>query len=256
MKKLLFAILILSGLVVFGYYRKTSSLSYFIRIPIEKPKYAYQLPLVSTEIQGKKYKLEIDTGTQMPLSLCKEVLANIEKENFGNSHRIDFRGNKYVSPLYKINGVKIDNYQLDQVETKEESNYFDDEAGVLVHLGGEKIHSGRIGRNFFSGKNIFFDLKHNTLILCKHLGDLTKNGYKTDHFIPVPFSCTKEGIIFEIATESGSKKFALDSGSTLSIIRSSETINKNLISFKGLPAVETSQFVMNQVDFGKGFYLF
>lgn len=216
--------------------------SYDYNIPIERMN-DYRIPCTSVEIEGIKYKVEIDLGSKTALSLHEDVLNKIKKDPCGSSRRLDFLGNKYETPLYNINNVRTGSYFLKQTKAREESLEYSESNSIIIK-STEEHNAGRIGREFFEGKNLFFDLSHNIFIVCSKLKDLKKKGYDLENFPAIPFKNTSKGIVFDIETDLGIKKLMLDTGSTGTAIRNSGNEQKKLETF------QTSQFVMNGVDFG------
>lgn len=227
--------LVLCGL---GFFR-----SYYFSIPIEFVN-AYQIPCTSIEIEGRSYPVEIDLGSKTALSLHKEVLDKISKDRCGVSRRLDFLGNKYETPLYFISNVKIGSLLLRKIKAKEESSGFSAKSSILIQAK-ENRSEGRLGRDFFSGKNLFMDFSHRIFIACSKLKDIEREGYETKKLAAIPFKSTADGVILEIETDMGLAKFVLDTGTTASAIRKTREALENEIL-----AIETSKFAMSGIDFG------
>jgi hypothetical protein len=229
------ALLLLYG---FNFFR-----SYYFSIPIELVN-TYQIPCTSVEIEGKKYSVEIDLGSKTALSLHKKVLDKIKKNPCGSSRRVDFLGNTYETPLYLISNVKIGSLLLRKINTKEESLGFTAKNSLLIPAK-ETQDGGRLGRDFFSDKNIFMDFGHRVFLICRNLKDIEREGYKTTKLAAVPFKNTTDGIILEIETDLGLMKFVLDTGTTASAIR-----NTQKTPTEEMLVIETLKFSMNKIDFG------
>ncbi len=221
--------------------------SYDFIVPIEFLN-AYQIPCTSIEIEGSTYQVEIDLGSKIPLSLDKHVLEKIKKDPCGTSRWIDFRGNRYETLTYSIPEIRLGTFLLKKIKAKEESLHFAAENSIIIE-SKEHLNAGRIGRDFFSGKNIFMDFNHRIFIACGKLKDLEKRGYKTEDLAVVPFKITLDGIVLEIETDMGKRKFVLDTGSTVSAIRW-EPLQESNKERLGIPVIETSKFSMGKIDFG------
>lgn len=235
---------LLFAVALFSYYSILYFRSYYFLVPIELVN-SYQIPCTSIEIEGNRYQVEIDLGTKMALSLHKEVLDKVRKNLCGTSRRMDFRGNKYETPLYSISNVKIGSVLLNKVKTREESSEFAGKEAILLECKNEQ-NAGRIGRDFFTDKNIFMDFSHRILIVCSQLKDIEKEGYEMKRLTSTPFKVTSDGIILEIETDLGKQKFVLDTGTTVSAIRSRDLNNNSLKQ----SSIGTSKFVINGTDFG------
>ena len=211
----------------------------------------YQIPCTSIEIEGNTYEVEIDLGTKMAVSLHKNILENMQKEPHGTSRRMDFRGNKYETPVYLISHVRVGNQLLKKIQTREEASDFCTQGCIVAESKTNVANAGRIGRDFFQDKNIFMDLNNCVFIACNGVKDLKKWNYKIDHLTPIPFRSTSGGIFFDIETDIGVQRFELDTGSTLSMIRASDyKEGTSTRQCSGLSVMETSKFVMNGIDFG------
>lgn len=243
MKKRGIALTILSIAAFFLLYGSDLFRSYYFSIPIEHVN-AYRIPCTSIEIEGKNYPVEIDLGSKTALSLHKEVLDKIRKDPCGLSRRADFLGNKYETPLYLIPSIKIGSLLLKKIKAKEESLDFT-ATNSIVTQAKETQNGGRLGRDFFSGKNLFMDFSHRTLIACSKLKDIEREGYEVKKMTPVPFKNTAGGVVLEIETDMGRMNFVLDTGSTTSVIRDTKKMPENK-----MPIVETLKFSMNGIDFG------
>lgn len=222
--------------------------AYYFVIPIDSLN-SYQIPCTSIEIQGNRYQVEIDLGAKTALSLDKDVLGKIKKDLCGTSRRMDFHGNKYETHVYFIPEVKIGSLLLKKIKTKEESTKFVTESSLVIGTNEHK-YAGRIGRDFFLGKNLFMDFKHRILIACSKLKDIEREGYDINTLTAVPFKSTDDGITLEIVTDIGKRKFALDSGTTVTVLRS-ENLNKTPIKHSnGMQFIETFRFAIGGMDLG------
>jgi hypothetical protein len=222
--------------------------SYYFVIPIERLN-SYHIPCTSVEIAGKNHPVEIDLGSKMALSLRKDILETLTKDSAGISNRMDFRGSKYTTAAYSIPKVKIGSLSLQNIKAREEAELFTT-SGSIVIKAEEPPCDGRIGREFFSGKNLFMDFRCRTLIACSKLKDIKKEGYLIDNLISTPFKITKDGIILEIETDLGTQKFVLDTGTTVSAIRSDGEKRDETQQEGKLPTIQTTAFIINGVDFG------
>lgn len=82
------------------------------------------LPYVDVEIEGKIYKLVIDSGGSALLNLRGEVLKNVNKNPLGKNKWIDMRGNQYESKKHLIRELKIKKSVFGNIEVVEENDDF------------------------------------------------------------------------------------------------------------------------------------
>lgn len=226
---------------------------YYFHIPVKFIN-QYRTPSTSIEIEGNVYQVEIDLGTKMPLSLHKSALDHIKKDPSGVSRRLDFRGNKYETPLYIVHSIQAGDFLLKKTKVREESLDFSNKKSIIYDSttkGPNCQIAGRIGRDFFDGRNLFMDFHHSKLIICSNIKDIKTDNYKTDTMISVPFENTPDGIILRIGTDLGVKNFVLDTGTTASVLRSS-SLGKDIAvnQRNGMTVFETSKFIINDIDFG------
>ena len=222
--------------------------SYYFVIPIECLN-SYQIPCTSIEIEGNKYQVEIDLGSKTAISLDKKVLGKIDKKQCGTSRRIDFRGNEYETSTYFIPKTKVGTLSAKHIKAREESVEFTTKNAIILETKENRCE-GRIGRDFFHGKNIFMDFGRYTFIACSQLKNLEKEGYKSKDFLATPFKDTANGIILEIETDLGKQKFIFDTGTSISVIRPQELGADNQKQKNGIPIIETSKFIIDGINFG------
>ncbi len=244
MKKTIGSVLVLFGTVLFVKNQNNVSL-----IPLGFS--AYMIPTTCVEIQGGKYEVEIDLGSKTALTLNKSVLEQIEKTPGGVSRWMNFMGEKYEAPKYFINEVKAGNFSIKNVTSKEESGNFANQGSIIIqdpmHEAAEK--AGRIGRDFFSKRNLFLDFHRSVFIICSNMKDLKRNNYQPDKFTQTPITLTSDGVVIDVETDIGVKKFLLDTGSTISAIRNTH-IQENSTIRNGMPVYESSKFTIRGTDFG------
>jgi hypothetical protein len=226
--------------------------SYHFTIPIEKFSDS-EIPCTSIKIEDYSYPVEIDLGSKTAISLDKIAIDKVKKNPAGSSRRMDFRGNKYETPLYTIDFLKIGELILGRTKIREESSVFALE-GSILYKGKEKADSnpivGRIGRDIFDSKNLLIDVPNLQLIVCDSLKKTS-----LEDPISLPFENTLAGIVLKIKTDAGTYRFLLDTGCTASALRSHASIESTKLR-NGIPVFESSKFVIADVDFGKqDFYL-
>lgn len=238
----------LAGLAIFWMCRGEFHRSFYCSIPIERLSF-YQIPCTSIEIEEQKYQVEIDLGAKSALALHHEVLKSIKKQPQGRSRRIDFQGNLYETATYSIPKVTIGSWTLQNITAKEESMDFTLK-GSIVQGTDENPNAGRIGRDFFLNKSLLLDFPHLKFIVCDRFEEIAKKGYSIESAHAVPFQNTPDGIVLKIDIDMGRYRFAIDTGSTISVIRSSDSQEKSAEKKYGLDVVKTSQFTIGNTDFG------
>lgn len=225
------------------------------KVPLEFDPYS-GCPIVSLQIEEKKYPLELDLGSKISLSLQNRVLKKIKKTQDGTSRRLDYQGNRYETPCYLIPKASLHTFSASKIRAQEESYSFLNSSLLYSNTGrkAEEIaysYFGRLGLDFFSHHNFLIDCQNAHLILCKKIEDLRGDGYKIENFAVGSFTLSPGGILLNIDTDLGALKMILDTGSTHTFIRSSLLDGKNYsMSHLNIPMLHTSKFVLNGIHCG------
>ena len=240
-KWMLIGVLLLA-IPLFLFYRFPASQPDPFIVPIEQIN-SYQIPCTSIEIEGNCYQVEIDLGTKTPLSLSSETLRKVKKHLCGTARRLDFQGNKYETPLYLIPLVKLGDNCLKNIKAKEESEEFSTK-GSIVCESREAPKVGRIGRDFFQKKHLLIDIKNQILIASDREKELSQTSPA------IPFKVTSDGWTVEVQTDLGKRTFGIDTGTTLSVIRSEPFKGTCIEEKNGMRFIQTEQFSIGGSDFG------
>lgn len=208
------------------------------------------LPFIEMEIEGNVYPLLIDLGSYAQMSVDREVLEKINKNAYGIAKFEDFQGNRYESRKYLIPEIKIGNTIFAEVITKEENKDF--KKKIILWESPDCPPSkigGKVGRALLKRKNILLDFPNSRMAFFEKAESFKSSNFP-DNFLATPFEITSLGITLKIQIDLGEKKFILDSGSTLSAIRSSQC--KNLACQKGengLSYFTSSQLIIGNKSF-------
>ena len=258
-KKVIFLLLsflaIGGGCFIFPFF----SPSYHACIPIKFK--ATKTPFAEIEIEGEKYPVLIDLGSHSELFLEKNVLENIQKVSKGISFFRDMRGKQYQTTKFLIPKIKLDSFAFKNVEVRETNSDF--ETATVIYqknANNSKIETvGILGRGLLKRTKILLDFPHSQIFLSNREGLLKKLGYNVKNWVKIPFQLDDlKGISFEVETDFGRKKFGLDTGLTVTLLRDSDIKNQeNLGERYGMKVLSTSKFVIGGYDFGKkNLYLF
>jgi len=208
---------------------------------------ASSVPTTKIKIDDKECLVEIDIGSKLPLILSKKTLANIsKKEKKEKMEWRDFKGNKYTANTYVLHKVAIGNIFFNNVIANEINEDYSKNTSILSYSNRE-VQS--IGRPLFEKFKILFDCKSNKLFISNDLKKLKKKGYDISTFIRVPCKWGRTGLILEVETDLGKKRLSIDTGFTISSLRSSSEI-KNTGKKYTLPIFTTRKFVIGDKDFG------
>lgn len=243
MKFIFFAVLSLCSQFAYGD---------FFRIPVAFSE--SDIPYADIEIQGSFYPLEIDLGSCYDLSLRRDILKNLDKEFLSKMNFLDVKGDVNKVRSYLISDVKIGKLTFDNVPVNEET--VETKNGGM--LSGREIDSeediktaGVIGRPLLTQDNLFLDFSHSALYLSDGLGDLKKMGYSMKKMAKVSFDNSDGQIVLKVNTDLGKKRFLLDTGSTITFIKSSQIAKRSSKRDKyGFPVFTTADFILGDYNFG------
>ncbi len=163
----------------------------------------YDHPLITVELQGHLYKLELRAGSKFPLFLSKKMLDCLDKQPQGTTQWHDLNGKQHDALSYLIPKMKIGNLTLTNVPANQSP---EEETGILgKYLGGEF--------------NLLLDFPHSLVIACDTFLKLQTKKLTSNHWVRVPFESNCGSIILHVNTEMGALKLAINTTSTFSFIR-------------------------------------
>jgi hypothetical protein len=213
-------------------------------------------PKTEIEIQGNKYLLDVDFGCKFQLVLNNDILNGIKKKPYGTLQERDAKGNAYSSSAYQIKQIQIGNHSFNDVIVKETNKEY--VLNTVLYSEQDSKNSvfndkfGVVGRALLEKMNLVLDFQNSVIIKCDNLKDLERIGYHVNKLTPSSFDIGRTGFILSINTTIGKLRLSLDSGSTVSIIRSSAV--KEDVPKKqefGLSYVTTPTFEIGNRDFGR-----
>lgn len=248
--------LVLIGSALFFSFRNPKK-SYSFRIPVNFVPFSGH-PRVDVNIEGQTYSLIIDTGICYPLTLDKKILEVIhEKESGETRTHGDFKDNIYISSTYKIPTVRIACLKFENVPVAEQDPAFVTNTILYGNPDRDmeemhKNHLGTVGVGLLHAFNFCFDFHNSCIYPCSHIKELKKYGYPIDEFVRVPFD-VYHGIVINIDTDLGTKRFLVDTGTTHSLIRPSLLDGQQFEegpAGSGIKIYKSSKFVIGNKDFG------
>lgn len=227
--KFLSVLLIVLGIVI--------SFSVFHVPTPEKPFYSLPMKVISerhwfyldAQFENTSCLLALDSGA-MDIVLRKEILQQIQnKSNIGRSCALDVNANEYLRNQYRINWMKIGPMKIDKPECQEEDLNFMLKGcrlnpdmplspPILEHV---KILAGRIGMLPFRERDYWlFDFPKSCLYAINHV-EVFKSQFRLpfDQFIEVLLEPSYPELIIKIDTDFGTKKFIVDTGGVLTILK-------------------------------------
>jgi hypothetical protein len=216
MIKLIFFCFIISNLL-------SSRSSAFETLDISFDNY---LPFINIEVEGKSYKCLLDTGNRSDqLVLNEEILLNLKtikpfsrKIKISNAAGIEYIAKKYILPKFNIGKIIFN-----KVTLSENTHW-----GVKSSNTPNNSKDGVVGMALFEGKSIIIDYPNSKLVISDN-GELPGD-YKIKNWNNLDYKLDLNGISIYAYVDSQLKRFILDSGANLSIIKPSSlnlTICKN-----------------------------
>jgi hypothetical protein len=213
-------------------------------------------PKTEVEIQGKKHLLDIDFGCKFQMVLNNEILSSLEKEPYGTLQGRDVKGNTYSSSAYQIKKIKIGGHSFKDVIVKEINKRYVLNSVLYIEKNDKNEvfndKFGVIGRALLERMNLLLDFQNSIIIECDDIKNLEQIGYSANNLTPSSFDIGPTGLILTVNTTIGKTRLSLDTGSTVSIIRSSfvkEDVPKK--QEYGLSYINTSMFEIGNRDFGR-----
>jgi len=101
-------------------------------------------------------------------------------------------------------------------------------------------------------KNLLLDFGHSRIFVSNDMNKLKHAGYPVSSWEKIPFEVIPVGIVLHINTDLGLKRFAIDTRSTLNLIRPSYLKDKKRRKDKaGLPYFTSFTFMVGKKDFGR-----
>ncbi len=242
----IFSILAILGSTSLFYPLVISRECKFIPVSFDK----FHLPLIDIELEGKIYPLVVDLGFKAQMDLEDGILQTVNKQSFGTSRSMDLKSNRYISPKYVIPTIKMGGVSFDEVIVKEKNEAF--HRNTVIREQNANIPSkrrGTVGFSLLKRKNLLLDFPHARLAFIDK--DNRQVGYPVEDMLKVPFEMTASGVIINIGTDMGEKKFLVDTGATMTALRSSECCPEKYHKDScEQDCFVTSQFVIGGKNFG------
>ncbi len=180
------------------------SAGYYSSIAVTFGRYDY--PFIATEMQNQSSALAVDIGGRFPLALRRETLDGIpDKQPHGTITVHNIEGLKREAPSYLIRKLKVGDLTLKNVIAHESQEESYDALGQF--LGGEF--------------NLFIDFPHSRIIACDTFSKLQEKKLAGKHWVRTPFEMHCGGIVLNVDTDSGTRRFAINTTCTFSHLRSS-----------------------------------
>ncbi|MBM3198400.1 MAG: hypothetical protein FJZ58_03995 [Chlamydiae bacterium] len=181
---------------------------YFTRIPVTFN--LAHFPVVDVQVEGAIYPMIVDLGGEW-VQLSQRVLRDLRKTSVGVKTWEDYFGNPYVSPLYKISGMAIQDLFLIEVETTPLSEEFLDatSSSYFCHRP-----LGLIGCSLLERYNLLLDFPHQAIYACKEVSSLQQKGLLSSHLLVIPFDTYGTRILLSVEVDSKPVHLLLDTGFT------------------------------------------
>lgn len=241
---------------------------FFVRVPVSFFPFP-EKPTIEVEIEGKKHSLLLDLGSHRCLELHHQYLSSIQnKKKIPDSSYRNMEGKVNSSAGFEIPKVTIaKTLTIEKVPAFEEDaqavgnklwpdptlwNNIKDRLDHLV------IH-GSIGLGAFKHMACFFDFPNREIVLAQNMETMTHDaGCSFQNYTVLPFEIEDCGVICRLETRYGAKRFILDSGATISILRKSHPeIEKAKEAYPGKWVYDMEKLEAGDHDFGKwSFYLY
>ncbi len=190
------------------------------------------LPIIEIEVRGKREPVMVDLGYSRELlfrsgDFCADGLYHID-----TSHSVNVIGREDETDCYILPDCKIGNSLLKNLFVNRQK-----EIGAALGINVKKAgtiqdgHFGYLGRPILYRTNIYFDFPDSALRLINQEGDLKKINVRLEEYAKVSFKPEECGIVLSTKTDLGELRLLLDTGCSVSLIKSEvlngEDLNKD-----------------------------
>lgn len=181
------------------------------------------LPFINLQVEDQKAKFLLDTGARnQVLVLDEAILAKLTtiKAFRAKEKTRDITGKSYIAKRYILPKFNIGRISFLQQRIVEDTDWG-------LSTGKTTIpKDGVIGLELFLNKGIIIDYPQNKFTIIDRKMPI---GYDTDNWHELKFKVDREGVSIYTAIDNGDiKRFILDTGATLSIIKP-KSIGNNII---------------------------
>jgi len=212
---------------------------------------ACNAPIIELALDGNNYSMKLDLGAKTSLSIYQEELDKLKKKNYGSTHWVDVKGNKYTTQRYLLPKVKLHNVSLYDVFIEEEPPCFSDNA-KLWEDEEDALNAykgvGRIGYLLLKRMHVILDFPNAQALFCEKSRGFSINPISLQA-VAIPFELSSYGIVVLVKTDFGEKRFLIDTGSTITLLREKPE-NALFLQKNGLDVLTSSKFVIAGKDFG------
>jgi hypothetical protein len=179
-------------------------------------EFVNNLPFIKLQVEGKEVKCLLDTGARNHvLVLDKEIIAKLQtlKEFPRKDKSSDITGKEYIGRKYILPKFNIGQIKFLKVRLAEDTNW--------GFNSGEAIKKdGVVGLALFENKAIIIDYPNKKFILIND--GKTPENYDIDNWQELDFKLDLNGLsMYANVDNNGLKRFILDSGANVSIIKPS-----------------------------------
>lgn len=226
-------LVILLPIFIIVLFKQNSATDHFIKIPVNF-FLIQNRPVMSVEIENKKYSFLVDLGSSRTFGLLECQLAKHHfNEKLNEIQYVHVNGLSDACSGYKVPKVKVGKmavldaplYEIKHGSLKSaritsDTNLWTD----LVDRLEELCIQGRVGWRFFKEFDCLFEFSNKEIILSKHIDRFFEAGYVDAEFSKAPLKIEKTGIYLEIETDLGRVNALLDTGATQSFIKPGKDI--------------------------------
>ncbi|PIS02513.1 MAG: hypothetical protein COT85_04940 [Chlamydiae bacterium CG10_big_fil_rev_8_21_14_0_10_42_34] len=215
--------------------------SLWFEIPIHFSKSG--IPKMNVKIENQLLPVALDSGAANYLSLRSHEIEKIKgKTPKGSFSSVDFKGNHYTSPYFKVDRIQIEKIKLSEVPVIEENLSFILEGSILTPPISNELREealmlcGRMGAKLFESVDFWLlDFPASRIVAIRDLDEYKKVfQISFSNYAVSPLEYCNSHIVVTINTDLGLKKFSIDTGSKISLLNPpseyTKTTNPILIS--------------------------
>lgn len=199
-------------------------------LALSSPKYEIidmeivnNLPFVNLQVENQRARFLLDTGARnQVLVLDKDILSKLTsiKAFRAKEKNIDITGKEYIAKRYILPKFNIGKISFLQQRIVEDTDWGLSTKNISIPKDGV------IGLELFLNKGIIIDYPQNKLTIIDRKMPIE---YDTDNWLELKFKVDREGVsIYTSINNEKVKRFILDTGATLSIIKP-KAIGNNIV---------------------------
>lgn len=174
-------------------------------------------PYIQCEIKGRRFSLLFDLGAMAEVTLTKDLLNQLQLKRVSSESYKDLLGYRYEMATYLLEQFAIGKRKWKHLLIMQLPEDFKEKSRIEIMPKSSAVESdqvdemgrGLVGWELFKKESLLLDFSQNRIVLSPE---------KSRQMHPVSISLEK-GIVIAVETDIGVRRFFLDTGSPVNIVR-------------------------------------